>query len=100
MTTARWKLKIVKFRPLLDAAPCVTITGPVVALLGTMATMLVSDQPVVLAASPLNVTVPADAPNPAPEIVTDTPGVPVEGARDKTAGAFSCPIEKNVDGEF
>ena len=52
----------VKATPLLRRPPLVTTTLPVVALLGTTVAMLESDQVVVVADWPLNVTVPAVPP--------------------------------------
>jgi hypothetical protein len=60
-----------------DAA--VTTTGPVLVPVGTAVTMLVSDHDVIAAASPLNVTDPAIAPNDVPVNVTAVPGVPAVG---------------------
>ena len=65
----------VKVTPLLATPPTVTATLPVVAPLGTGATMLVALQLVGVAAVPLNFTalVPCVAPKFAPVIVTDVP---------------------------
>jgi hypothetical protein len=73
----------VKLTPLL-LTPCTrTTTLPVVAPVGTVATMLVADHVVVDAVVPLNVTVllPFVAPKPLPAIVTDAPTAPVVGER-------------------
>jgi hypothetical protein len=78
-----------KLTPLL-LTPCTrTTTLPVVAPVGTAATMLVADQVVVDAVVPLNVTVllPFVAPNPLPAIVTDAPTAPVVGERLVIAAA-------------
>jgi hypothetical protein len=71
----------VKFTPLLAVPPTVTTTRPLVALLGTDATMEVALQLVGLAATPLKVTVPVPTvdPNPVPEIVTKLLGPPEFG---------------------
>jgi hypothetical protein len=71
----------VKFKPLLATPPTVTTTFPVVAPLGTGATMLVLFQLVGMAATPLNVTVlaPCGAPKFAPVSVTAAPAGPDEG---------------------
>jgi len=73
----------VKLTPLLATPPTVTTTLPVVAPLGTGATMLVAFQLVGPAAIPLNVTVlvPCVAPKFAPVIVTDVPTNPDVGLR-------------------
>jgi hypothetical protein len=65
----------VKFTPLLATPPTVTTTFPVVAPAGTDVTMLVEVQVVVVAAVPLNVTVPED-PKFVPVIVTAVPTGP------------------------
>src|SRR5580765_906009 len=72
----------VKLTPLL-ADPTVTTTLPVVAPVGTGATMLVADQLVGVAVVPLNFTVlvPGVAPKFVPVIVTDVPTAPVVGER-------------------
>src|SRR6059036_1840489 len=69
--------------PLLASPPTVTITLPVVAPAGTGTTMLVADQPVGVAAVPLNVTelVPWVAPKVVPAIVTAVATGPLVGAR-------------------
>jgi hypothetical protein len=73
----------VNVTPLLATAPTVTTTGPVVAPLGTGATMLVSVQLEGVAAVPLNFTVlvPWVDPKPKPVIVTDVPTGPAVGER-------------------
>ena len=54
-----------------------TTTFPVVAPLGTVATMVVLFQLVVVAVVPLNLTLfPVDVPNVVPVIVTDAPTAP------------------------
>jgi hypothetical protein len=67
--------------PLLATPPVVTTTFPVVAALGTGATMLVALQLVGAAAVPLNVTVlePCAAPKFVPVMVTEVPTVPEVG---------------------
>ena len=74
----------VKLDPLLATPPTVTTTFPVVAPVGTFATMLVAFQLViVVAVVPLNVTVlvPCVAPKFVPVIVTDAPTTPDVGLR-------------------
>ena len=74
----------VKLNPLLATPPTVTTTFPVVAPVGTVATMLVAFQLViVVAVVPLNVTVlvPCVAPKFVPVIVTDAPTTPDVGLR-------------------
>src|SRR5689334_5720187 len=56
-----------------EAPPCVTITGPVVAVAGTATTICVLLQLVGLPAMPLKVTVPATDPKFVPLIVTEAP---------------------------
>lgn len=79
----------VKFELLLARPPTVTKTFPVVAPLGTGATMLVGVQLVGTAATPLNITVlaPCDEPKFVPVIVTDVPTSPKGGVRLATVGA-------------
>jgi len=69
--------------PLLAWPPTVTVTLPVVAPLGTGATMLVPLQLVGVAAVPLNATVllPCVVPKFVPAIVTDVPTIPDVGDR-------------------
>ena len=73
----------VKLRPLLTTPATVTVTGPVVAPLGTEATMRVALQLVGVATFPLNrtVLVPCVAPKFAPLIVTAVPTLPDVGDR-------------------
>src|SRR5437879_1968739 len=77
----------VKLTPLLEIPPTVTTTFPVVAPLGTGATMLVALQLVGTARVPLNVTMPAVEPKFEPEIVTEVPTEPEVGLRFVTTGA-------------
>jgi len=79
----------VKLTPLLDTPPTVTMTFPVVAPLGTAATMLLVLQLVGVAVIPLNLTVfvPCVAPKFAPEIVTDVPTIPDVGFSPLMLGA-------------
>ena len=72
-----------KLTPLLATPPTVTTTLPVVAPLGTGATMLVADHDVGVAVVPLNrtVLVPCVAPKFVPVIVTDAPTAPLVGER-------------------
>lgn len=83
----------VKATPLLARLPTVTTTFPLVAPLGTGATMLVVLQLVGVAAVPLNVTVlvPCDAPKFAPIIVTEVPTVPDKGLRLAMLGLATPP---------
>jgi hypothetical protein len=71
----------VKLTPLLAAPPTVTTTFPVVAPLGTGATILVADQLAGVAAVPLNVTLllPWVAPKAVPVMVTEAPTAPEVG---------------------
>src|SRR5947209_5835884 len=73
----------VKLLPLLAAPDTVTTTFPVVAPLGTVATMLVALQLVAVAVVVLNLTVlvPCVSPKFQPVIVTDAPTAPVVGDR-------------------
>jgi len=78
----------VKVTPALDWPPTVTTTGPVVAPVGTGATILVLLQLVGVAAVLLNLTVllPWLAPKFDPVIVIDVPARPESGARLLTTG--------------
>src|SRR5437773_1166365 len=80
----------VKFTPLLATPPTVTTTLPVVAPLGTDATMLVALQLVVVAVVPLNVTAPV-VPKLVPVMVTAVPTGPVVGFRLVIVGAVPPP---------
>jgi hypothetical protein len=73
----------VKFTPLLDVPPTLTTTFPVVAPLGTGATILVALQLVGVAVVPLKVTVlvPWVEPKLVPVIVTEVPNAPEFGLR-------------------
>jgi len=73
----------VKVTPVLATPPTVTTTSPVVASLGTEATMFVSLQSVGVAKVPLNVTVfvPCVASKCVPAIVTAVPAVPDVGVK-------------------
>jgi hypothetical protein len=75
--------KTVKLTPLLATPPTVTTTLPVVAPVGTGATIDVALQLVGVAAAPLNVTVllPCVAPKFAPVMVTEAPTPPEVGDR-------------------
>lgn len=81
--------------PLLATPPTVTTTLPVVAPVGTSATMLVALQLVGVAVVPLNVTplVPWLAPKFEPEIVTDVPTAPEVGLRLVIAGAVVVTVK-------
>src|SRR5437016_831208 len=81
----------VKLTPLLAIPPTVTTTLPVVAPLGTDATMLVALQLVVLAVVPFKVTVPV-VPKFVPVMVTAVPTGPVVGFRLVMAGAVPPPV--------
>src|SRR5438105_12844247 len=82
----------VKFTPLLATPPTVTTTLPVVAPLGTDATMLVALQLVVLAVVPLKVTAPV-VPKLVPVMVTAVPTGPVVGFRLVMAGADEVTVK-------
>ena len=73
----------VNVTPVLARLFTVTIMLPVAAVAGTVATMLVFDQLVVVATTPLNVTVllPFVAPKFVPVMVTELPVVPLVGER-------------------
>jgi len=83
----------VKLVPLLATPPTVTTTFPVVAPVGTGATMLVALQLVGTAAVPLNLTVlvPCVAPKFAPVIVTEVPITPDAGFMVVIAGVEDPP---------
>lgn len=78
----------VKLTPLLDLLETFTTTLPVVAPDGTVATMLVALQLVVLALLPLNVTVlvPCVEPKLVPVIVTEAPTAPEVGDKLEMVG--------------
>lgn len=80
-----------KATPLVCTPPAVTTTLPLVAPLGTTATMLVLDQLETVADCPLNVTVPVVVPNVVPEIVIEAPGSALAGLKDLRKRAFSVP---------
>src|SRR5437879_5790348 len=82
----------VKFTPLLATPPTVTTTLPVVAPLGTDATMLVALQLVVVAVVPLKVTAPV-VPKLVPVMVTAVPTGPVVGFRLVMAGADEVTVK-------
>jgi hypothetical protein len=79
----------VKVTPLLATPPTVTTTLPVVAPLGTGATILVALQLVGTAVAPLNLTVldPCVAPKFVPLIVTEVPANPDVGLKPLIPGA-------------
>jgi hypothetical protein len=79
----------VKLTPLLSTPAALMITFPVVAAEGTVATIVVADQLVVLAVTPLNLTVllPFVAPKLVPEMVTDAPTAPDVGDKPLILGA-------------
>src|SRR6266849_5150278 len=85
----------VKLDPLLATPPTVTTTFPVVAPLGTGATMLVPLQLVGVANVPLNVTVlvPWVVPKFVPVIVTDVPTAPDVGFRFVMLGADDVTVK-------
>jgi hypothetical protein len=85
----------VKPTPLLACPPTVTTAFPVVAPLGTGATMLVALQLVGVATVPLNVTVlvPCVDPKFVPVIVTDVPTGPELGLRLVTLGADAVTVK-------
>src|SRR5438552_3251572 len=82
----------VKLTPLLATPPTVTTTLPVAAPAGTDVTMLVALQLVVVAAVPLNATVPA-APKFVPVMVTAVPTGPEVGFRLVIAGAVGVTVK-------
>src|SRR3982074_2048882 len=82
----------VKFPPLLAVPPTATTTLPMVAPLGTVATMLVALQLVVVAVVPLKVTAPV-APKLAPVMVTAVPTGPVVGFRLVIEGAEEVTVK-------
>src|SRR6266481_1002876 len=73
---------------LLPTPPTKTNTAPLVAVAGTVATMVVSDQLLTAAPTPLNriPLVPCAGPNPCPVICTCVPVVPLVGLRAVTVG--------------
>jgi hypothetical protein len=79
----------VKFTPLLATPPTVTTTFPVVAPDGTVVTIVVEFQLLVVAVVPLNVTVPED-PKFVPLIVTCVPTAPLVGDRLEIVGATAA----------
>src|SRR5947209_6901292 len=82
----------VKLFPLLLLPDTVTITFPLVAPVGTVATMLVALQLVTAAVVPLNFTVllPCVAPKFEPAMVTDAPTTPEFGVRLEIVGAAAA----------
>ena len=92
-TTMGWVT--VKLAPLLATPPTVTTTFPVVAPVGTGATMLVALQPVGAAVVPLNVTVllPCVAPKFAPAMVTAVPTTPEVGFKLLMLGAAAVTVK-------
>jgi hypothetical protein len=89
----------VKLTPLLASPPTVATTFPVVAPMGTGATMLVVLQLVGVAAIPLNVTVlaPCVPPKFAPAIVTEVPTAPDAGFRlVRLGGGGDCDTVKRT----
>ena len=82
----------VKAEPLLATPLTVTVTLPVVAAVGTVATILVDDQlPIDVTVVPLNLTVlvPCEGPKFAPVIFTEAPTAPVVGDRLVMLGCAS-----------
>jgi hypothetical protein len=79
---------VTNLTPLLRVPPTFTTTGPVVAPAGTVATMAEGFQPVTLADSPLNATVPCVEPKSAPVIVTEVPAGPSVGSSPNMDGTF------------
>src|SRR5215470_16448334 len=84
--------------PLLATPPTVTTTFPVVAPEGTGTMMLVADQLVGVAVTPLNVTllVPFVEPKFDPAIVTTVPTAPLVGDRLVRLGAAGVLVTVNV----
>ena len=89
-----WLAVTVKLTALLAAPPTVTTTFPLVAPLGTGATMLVADQLVGVAAVPLNFTVllPWVLPKLVPETVTEVPTDPEAGDKVVICGAEAASV--------
>jgi hypothetical protein len=90
----------VKLTPLLFVPPTFTTTLPVVAPVGTVATMDVALQlPMVVAVVPLNFTVlvPCGEPKPDPVIVTDAPTAPDVGERLVMLGAANRALDETMD---
>jgi hypothetical protein len=85
---------------MLATPPTVTTTLPVVAALGTGATMLVADQLVGVAVVPLNFTVLLlwEAPKPDPAMVTAVPASPDVGDKPVMLGAVAdeAPVPVSV----
>jgi hypothetical protein len=75
--------------PVTDTPLTVTTTVPVVAPVGTFTTIDVLAQLVIVAAVPLNFTVPAVVPRFVPVIVTEAPTAPEVGERLVTVGVAS-----------
>src|SRR5262249_42093793 len=92
----------VKLRPLLAIPPTVTTTAPVVAPVGTGTVILVVDQLVGVAATPLNVTVlvPCVAPKFVPAITTGVPIGPFDGVRLVRFGVVAAGTEIDTSAEF
>jgi hypothetical protein len=90
----------VKGSALLEAPLTVTMTLPVKAPTGTGTTMLVADQLVGVALTPLNVTVlvPCVAPKLVPVMVTDVPTGPIAGERLVRAGGAGA--SKKISAEY
>jgi len=93
----------VNVTPLLATPFAVTTTDPVVAPVGTETTIEVSLQLETVAAVPLKLTVPVAMPNAVPEIVTEVPTAPDDGARLLMWGAVAvnvivslAPFERSV----
>jgi hypothetical protein len=82
----------VKATPLLTRPFTVTVSGPVVAPLGTTATMFVLLQLDIVAVVPLNATVLSAAPKYVPAIVTLAPTGADDGVRLDIAGAVLATI--------
>lgn len=88
----------VNFTPLLADPLTVTTTFPVVAALGTAATILLELQLVGVAVTPLKVTVlvPCEEPKALPEIVTEVPTFPDVGDKLVILGAACSAVVKTV----
>lgn len=84
----------VKLFPLLATPDTVTTTFPVVAPVGTFATMLLAPQLVIVAVVPLNLTVllPCVDPKPDPAMVTEAPTAPEVGVRLVIEGAAATTL--------
>jgi hypothetical protein len=86
----------VNVTPLLATPFAVTTTDPVVVPVGTETTIEVSLQLETVAAVPLKLTVPVAMPNAVPEMVTEVPTAPADGARLLMCGAVAVNVTVSV----